>query len=101
MQLAQIGLFAWQFALAILPSSAWLIVCRLVPALRRRVNTSYTIAILIVVLSCVFTHSGLTPIGISAGALTLIILITRWHQALKRRSMETNTIISFHHHDRS
>jgi hypothetical protein len=101
MQFGQIGLFAWQFALAILPSSAWLIVCHLVPMLRRRVNTSYSIALLIVALSCVFTRAGLSPVGLLAGALALIILITRWHQALKHRSLEANTIISFHHHDES
>jgi hypothetical protein len=95
----EIGLFAWQFALAILPSSAWLIVCRLIPLLRRRVNTSYCIASLIIVLSCMFTRSGMSTVGLLAGALALIILVTRWHHALKHRSLEANTIISFHHHD--
>jgi hypothetical protein len=99
MQLVQIGVFAWQFALAILPASAWLIVCHLIPALRRRVNTSYCIALLIAALSCVFTHYDLFSIRLPAGALVLIILVTRWHQALKHRSLEANTIISFHHHD--
>jgi len=99
MQLDQIGIFVWQFALAMLPSSAWLAVCRLLPVLHRSVSTSYLAAILIVLLSCVLTRLGLTPIGLSAGALALLILITRWHHALKRRSLETSTIISFHHHD--
>lgn len=97
----QMGLFAWQFALAILPSSAWLIVCRLIPTLRRSVNTSYCIALLIVGLSCTFTREGLSPVGLLAGALVVIILITRWHHALKHRSLEANTIVSFHHHDES
>lgn len=101
MQLEQIGLFVWQFVLAILPSSAWFFVCHLIPSLRRRVNTSYCIALLIVALSCIFTHNGLSSVGLLAGALALIILVTRWHHALKHRSLEASTIISFHHHDES
>lgn len=105
MQLAQIGLFvsqfAWQFALAILPSSAWLLLCHLIPSLRRRVAFSYTVAVLIVALSCILTRFGLTPIGILAGAVALVILVTRWHHALKHRSLEANTIIHYHHHDGS
>ncbi len=101
MGLAQtIGLFAWQFALAILPSSAWLVVCRLIPRLRRRVGISYCIAAVLIVMSCLLTHAGLTPMGLLAGGVAGAILGVRWRRALKLRSLEVNTIISYHDHDR-
>lgn len=96
MTLAQIGLFGFQFALAILPSSAWLIACRMISGLRRRVAVSYCIAAVLVFLSCIFTRDGLTPTGLLAGAMAGIILGVRWRRALNQRSLEINTIVNYH-----
>jgi len=95
-----VGLFGWQLALAILPAWAWLIVCRLIPGLRRRVGISYCIAAVLILMACLFTRSGLTPIGLAASAIAGIILGVRWRRALKQRSMEINTIISYHDPER-
>jgi hypothetical protein len=38
--------------------------------------------------------------GLLAGGLAGAILAVRWRRALKLRSLEINTIISYHDHDR-
>jgi fatty-acid desaturase len=85
--------------LAILPASAWLIVCRLIPGLRRRVGVSYCIAAVLVLLSCLFSRSGLTLVGLAAGTIAGILLGVRWRRALMHRSLEINTIINYHNSD--
>jgi hypothetical protein len=102
MGLAQIGLFAWQFVLAILPASAWLIICHSIPGLRRRVGFAYCVAASLVLLSFyyIYNHYGLTPAGLLAASIAGIILSLRWRNALKHRSLEINTIISYDDRDR-
>jgi hypothetical protein len=95
MALGLVGLFFWQLALAILPASAWLIICRLIPTLRRRVGMSYCIAAVLIAMTFFFTRNGLTFIGLLAVAISFVILGIRWRRALKRRSLEVNTIISY------
>jgi hypothetical protein len=90
-----VGLLCWQLALAILPASAWLIVCRLIPGLRRRVGVSYCVAAGLIAMSCIFTRNGFTFIGLLAVVIASVILCVRWRQALKHRSLEVNTIISY------
>ena len=93
-----IGMFAWQIALAILPASAWLMCCRTIIVLRRRVGFAYGIAFILAVSSCLMSHNGLTPIGLGAGAIALLVLYISWRKAVKSRSLEVNTIISYSHH---
>lgn len=93
-----IGMFAWQLALAILPASAWLTCCRTIVVLRRRVGFAYGIAFALVVSSCLLSHNGLSPLGLVAGAIALLILYASWRSAVKSRSMEVSTIISYSHH---
>jgi hypothetical protein len=93
-----IGMFAWQLALAILPASAWLTCCRTIVVLRRRVGFAYGIAFALVVSSCLLSHNGLSPLGLGAGAIALLILYASWRSAVKSRSMEVSTIISYSHH---
>ena len=93
-----IGMFAWQLALAILPASAWLTCCRTIVVLRRRVGFAYGIAFVLVVSSCVLSNDGLRPIGLGAGAIALLALYASWRSAVKSRSLEVNTIISYSHH---
>jgi hypothetical protein len=99
MEWGQIGVFTWQLALAILPASAWLIICRLIPGLRRRrVGTSYCIAAVIVIMSCVFSRHGFSLAGLLAASFACVLLSVLWRKALKHRSMEINTIISYDDH---
>lgn len=93
-----IGMFAWQLALAILPASAWLTCCRTIVVLRRRVGFAYGIAFALVVSSGLLSHNGLSPLGLVAGAIALLILYASWRSAVKSRSMEVSTIISYSHH---
>lgn len=93
-----IGMFAWQLALAILPASAWLTCCRSVIILRRRVGMAYLVACLLVVSTCLFSNNGLRPIGLGAGAIALLLLYFSWRKAVKARSLEVSTIISYSHH---
>ena len=93
-----IGLFAWQLALAILPASAWLTCCRTIMVLRRRVGLAYGVAFILVISSCLLSHDGLTPIGLGAGAIALLVLYANWRSAVKSRSLEVSTIISYSHH---
>ena len=93
-----LGLFAWQLALAILPAMAWLTCCRTIMVLRRRVGFAHGVAILLVLSSCLLSHNGLTPIGLGAGAIALVLLFLRWRHAIKARSLEVSTIISYSHH---
>jgi len=93
-----IGMFAWQLALAILPASAWLTCSRTIVVLRRRVGFAYGIAFALVVSSCLLSHNGLSPLGLGAGAIALLILYASWRSAVKSRSMEVSTIISYSHH---
>jgi hypothetical protein len=98
MEWGQVGLLGWQFGLAILPASAWLIICRLIPVLRLRVGFSYCIAVAIVLASCLitFTRYGSASIGLLAAGASGVILFVRWRRALKQRSLDVNTIISYH-----
>jgi hypothetical protein len=98
MEWGQIGIFGWQLALAILPVSAWLIICRLISGLRRRVGMSYCIAAVILLMSCLLSRHGFSLVGLLAASIVGVILIVRWRQALKQRSLEINTIISYDDH---
>ena len=93
-----IGMFAWQLALAILPASAWLTCCRAIVILRRRVGFAYGVAVIMVISSCLLSHNGLGPIGFGAGAVALLVLYASWRSAVKVRSLEVSTIISYSHH---
>jgi len=97
--MAWAGIFGWQLALAILPASAWLIICRLIPGLRRGVGVSYCVAAVLVVLSCLLSRFGLTLCGLAAGAIAAVGLGIRWRRALMQRSLEINTIINYHNSD--
>jgi len=96
MEWGQIGVFCWQFALAILPASAWLIICRLISGMRRRVGISYCIAAILVFMSCLLSRSGFALTGILAAGVAGVILFIWWRRALKQRSLDINTIISYH-----
>ncbi len=93
-----IGMFAWQLALAILPASAWLTCCRTIMVLRRRVSLAYGVAFVLVISSCLLSHNGLRPIGLGAGVIALLVLYASWRSAVKSRSLEVSTIISYSHH---
>jgi hypothetical protein len=93
-----VGVFGWQLALAILPASAWLIICRLIPGLRRRVGISYCVAAAFVIMSCLFSRNGFSLAGLLAEGIVCALLIVRWRRALKHRSLEINTIISYDDH---
>jgi len=93
-----IGMFAWQLALAILPASAWLAFCRAIVILRRRVGFAYGVAVILVISSCLLSNNGLGPIGLGAGAIALLVLYASWRSAIKSRSLEVSTIISYSHH---
>ena len=97
--MAWAGIFGWQLALTILPASAWLIICRLIPGLRRGVGISYCVAAVLVVLSCLLSRFGLTLCGLAAGAIAAVGLGIRWRRALMQRSLEINTIINYHNSD--
>jgi hypothetical protein len=99
MAAAQIGVFIWQLALALLPAWAWLVICRLMRSLRKRVGFSYFIAAVLVLLSSLLTHNGLTLPGMLAGFVAAIVLYVQWKKALKNRSLEANTIIGYHNDD--
>ena len=96
--LVLIGVFAWQLALAILPAAAWLTCCSAIIVLRRRVGFAHGVAAIIVLSSCPLSRNGLTPIGLAAGGIALLLLYVRWRQAVKIRSLEVNTIVSYGHH---
>jgi hypothetical protein len=66
--------------------------------LRRRVGLAYGVALVLVVSSCLLSNNGLTPLGLGAGAIALLMLYAGWRSAVKSRSMEVSTIISFSHH---
>lgn len=99
MGLAEAGVFAWQLAFALLPACAWLTMCKQVARLRGKVGLCYCIAAVLVLLSCLFGRYGLTLAGLPAGILAEIFLYVRWKKALKNRSLQANTIISFQSRD--
>lgn len=99
MDWAVAGIFAWQFALALLPAWAWLIICKLLPRLRTMVGLTYCIAAIVVLLSCLLSRNGLTMPGTLAAAFAEIVVYLRWKTALRNRSLEVNTIMNYQNHD--
>lgn len=95
----QFALFGEHLAAALLAAFVWLFVCRMVWVLRRRPGVSYLIASLLVVLSCSALSNGLTPAGLTACVIVLAILYVFYKRALRRRSFEASTIISYESHD--
>jgi len=99
MAFTQVGMFAWQLALALLPMWAWLIVCNLLPRLRVMVGFSFCVAALWILASCLLSRHGLTLPGMLACLFAEAILYMRWRRALRDRSLEINTIMNYQNHD--
>jgi hypothetical protein len=88
-------LFGEQLAAALFVAFAWLAICRRIRVLRGRPRVSYLIASLLVVAACGTLPDGLTPAGLAAGVIVLTILYLLYKRALRRRSFEAATIISY------
>jgi len=99
MDLTQAGIFAWQLALGLLPTWAWLIFCRLIPRVRIRVGFTFLIAAIWVVFSCLISRNGLTVPGGLACIFAEVVLFWRWKRALRNRSLEVSTIMNYQNHD--
>lgn len=95
----EIGMFVAQFALALLFAAVWLMICKALPGLRRKVGFRYGIASALALLACLPPFGGPLPYRFVAGILVVALLYLRWKHALRKYSMEADTIIRYEHPD--
>jgi hypothetical protein len=95
----QLVMLAEQLAVALLAPFAWLVICKTIRGLRRRVGFSYSIASLMVLITCLAQPKGLTPPGAIAAVIVLAVLYGMYRRALRKQSFEASTIISYENHD--
>lgn len=94
----QIAMFAVQFGAALFFAVIWLIICKTIRSLRRRLGFSYGIASLIALLTCLVSVEGPTLSALIASFLVIVIIYWQWKRALKKQSFEAHTIISYENH---
>jgi hypothetical protein len=94
----EIAMFAMQFGTALFFAVAWLIICKTIRNLRRKLGFSYGGASLIALLTCLISVEGPTLSALIASFLVIVILYWQWKRALKKQSFEANTIISYENH---
>jgi hypothetical protein len=99
MEKAQVSLFVAQCAVALLLAAIWLALTKALPRLRRRVGFRYSIASALALLTCLVPIEGPNSPRFAAGALVVAILYIQWRRALRRYSMEADTIIRYEHPD--
>lgn len=98
MAVIQVDMFLGQFALAALSAVIWLLVCHAIRALRRRKGLCYGIAGSIALLTCLLPVAPLSELTWSRFAASLAVAVMLYlHRrgALRKQSLETNTIISY------
>jgi uncharacterized membrane protein len=84
-----------QFAAALFAAVAWLVVCKLMPRLRRKTRVLYLSAAVLAVAACLAVSGGVTPTASIAAVIVFAILYILYKRALKRRSFDAATIISY------
>jgi hypothetical protein len=92
---AHLSIFIEQFAAALVIAVVWLVICKLVPRLRRRTGSAYLAAAMLAVAACLAVSGGVTPIALVAAVAVLTILYLLYKRALKKRSFDAATIISY------
>jgi chromate transport protein ChrA len=92
---AHLSMFIEQFAAALVVAVVWLVIWKLIPRLRGRTGTSYLGAAVLAVAACLAVSGGVTPIALISAVIVLAILYMLYKRALKKRSFDAATIISY------
>jgi hypothetical protein len=95
MSAAHFDIFVGQFIWALVIANVCLLICNVVPRLRRKKGTSYSIASAFALGTCLIPFEGSFLSGFVASILAVAILYMQFKRALKQQSMEANTIISY------
>lgn len=99
MEKAQVSMVVAQFAVALLSAAIWLMICKALPGLRRRISFRYGVASALALITCLLPLDAPLPFRLAASILVVAVLYIRWKHALRKYSMEADTIIRYEHPD--
>ena len=92
-----IGAFVGAFAVSLLFAALWLIVCKIIPSMRRRVGVSYSVAIVLAFLPPLIRLGGPNYIGLWAALLCAGLLFWDYKRTIARVEGGTSISRPFHH----
>jgi hypothetical protein len=84
---AQFGYLIGSFAIAILFAAVWLILCRFVPALRRRAGVSYGVAAGLACVPALLQPDFPNWLSLEGTAICLVLLSWGYTRALKSKTV--------------
>ena len=85
------------FAVSLLFAALWLIVCKIIPPMRRRVGVSYSVAIVLAFLPPLIRLGGPNYIGLWAALLCVGLLFWDYKRTIARVEGGTSISRPFHH----
>jgi len=81
---AQVGQMLGAFATSLLFAVVWLIICRVIPPLRKRLGVSYGVAIALALVPPIVTVGGPNLLNIVGALLCVGLLVWQYRRAKKK-----------------
>jgi hypothetical protein len=82
---AQFGYMLGAFATSLLFAVVWLIICRIIPPLRKRLEVSYGVAIALALVPSIVTVGGPNLLNVVGALLCVGLLVWQYKRAQKKR----------------